>query len=45
VTSTTIVADVTVRSGGPGRTRTWDVVVTNPGGGADTLAGGLTVQP
>jgi hypothetical protein len=43
VSATTITASVSVSSaGGPG-VRTWDVVVTNPGGASATLAGGFTV--
>jgi PKD repeat protein len=44
VDSTTITVWVTVKSGGPGRARVWDVTVTS-GGLSATLPSGLTVLP
>jgi PKD repeat protein len=45
VTPSSITASVAVKRGGPRRQRIWDVRVTNPDGNADTLVGGLTVNP
>lgn len=45
VSDTQITATVTAKSGGPPRSRTWDVVVTNPDGQSGRLAGGFTVNP
>ncbi|HEY94331.1 MAG TPA: S8 family serine peptidase [Dehalococcoidia bacterium] len=41
----TITATVTTKSGGPPKTRTWDVQVTNPDGSSAVLIGGFTVTP
>jgi uncharacterized protein YjiK len=38
-------ATITVKSGGPSRSRVWDVVVTNPDGSRGTLIRGFTVTP
>jgi hypothetical protein len=40
-----LVATMTVRSGGPARDRVWDVRVTNPDGSTGVLVGGFTVTP
>ncbi len=40
-----ITVDIFVKNGGPRRTRSWDVVITNPGGASATCSGCLTVQP
>jgi hypothetical protein len=45
VNGQTITATFTARSGGPRRTRVWDVRVTNPDGTSAVLAGGFTVTP
>lgn len=41
---TTLSATVTVKNGGPRKTREWDVTVIS-GGASVTLSGGITVQP
>jgi hypothetical protein len=38
-------ANLTVKTGGPNRNRTWDVVVIQPNGSSARLAPGLTVTP
>ena len=43
--STQLTATVEIQSGGPKRTRRWDVVVANPGGTSATGVGLLTVTP
>jgi hypothetical protein len=43
--STQLTATVEIRSGGPGRSRQWDVAVNNPGGGSATGARLLTLTP
>lgn len=45
VSSTSITAMVTAKSGGPPRDRVWDVRVTNPDGSSGVLFGGFTVTP
>jgi hypothetical protein len=45
VDGNTLTATVTIRSGGPSRTRSWDVTVSNPDGATDTLAQGFVVIP
>lgn len=44
IDSTTIEVTLTVKPGGPGRDRPWDVTVTS-GGSSATLPDGLTVRP
>ncbi len=45
IDSTTITAKITAKSGGPPRSRVWDVRVTNPDGSSGVLVNGLTVTP
>jgi hypothetical protein len=42
---TTINATISIKSGGPRGSSSWDVTVTNPDSSADTLADGFTVIP
>jgi hypothetical protein len=43
--ATLITATLTEKKGGPPRSRTWDVVVTNPDGGKGRLPGAFIVTP
>jgi hypothetical protein len=45
IDDSTITATVTVRAGGPPKTRYWDVRVTNPDSSTAVLADGFIVQP
>jgi hypothetical protein len=45
VDANTLTATVTISKGGPPRTRSWDVTVSNPDGATDTLAQGFDVIP
>jgi subtilisin family serine protease len=45
VGSNTITATITARSGGPPRSRVWDVRVTNPDSSSGVLVDGFTVTP
>ena len=44
VSSTELNVTITVKNGGPGRNRVWDVVVSS-GGSSATLSNGLTITP